>query len=479
MKTNLHVLCVLLGPLAGIPQTAARAATVFPIATNPAVIAYGTGIAFDGANYLVEGLTGTNANEVTNVSVQLVSASGALLGSPLAIGGGASLAGSLDFRSAGLCFGNTNYLVGWSDGTISSGVDIFGQLISRSGAKVGSTFNLLASQGAHGFQIGKALASDGTNYLVVWQDTGDSYVYGQLVTPAGTLSGSEFLISSAPEGEASIAVTFGKTNYLGVAQNISAETGGSNQVYGVLISLSGLVGASFHISQSASTDQSALAVGFDGTNYLVVWPSDPGPETGQTVTNWQLHARLVSQAGTFPGNEIALITNGNQVVPSLAFDGANYLLTCGFDSNTTNSDRNLRCQFLDPSANLVGPLFTPLAPQGTNSPLFAFHGILFDGSRFVMAATLGTLGTNGEVYGAFIPASTTRPTLAATGPRVGTQFPLLLTGTPGINYAIQMSTNLVLPNWTGLVTNSPTNGVFTFTDTAATNRSRFYRALKQ
>jgi hypothetical protein len=62
---------------------------------------------------------------------------------------------------------------------------------------------------------------------------------------------------------------------------------------------------------------------------------------------------------------------------------------------------------------------------------------------------------------------------------VGDQFPLLLTGTPGINYAIQVSTNLGLPNWTALTTNSPTNGPFSFTDSNATNASRFYRAVAQ
>jgi hypothetical protein len=44
------------------------------------------------------------------------------------------------------------------------------------------------------------------------------------------------------------------------------------------------------------------------------------------------------------------------------------------------------------------------------------------------------------------------------------QFSLSLTGTPGINYAIQISTNLALSNWTAVVTNSPTNGTFNFTD---------------
>jgi hypothetical protein len=42
-----------------------------------------------------------------------------------------------------------------------------------------------------------------------------------------------------------------------------------------------------------------------------------------------------------------------------------------------------------------------------------------------------------------------------------------------------MAANLAAPNWTALVTNSPANGTFPFTDPSATNRSRFYRAVKQ
>ena len=42
-----------------------------------------------------------------------------------------------------------------------------------------------------------------------------------------------------------------------------------------------------------------------------------------------------------------------------------------------------------------------------------------------------------------------------------------------------MSTNLTLTNWTTLVTNSPTNGAFNFTDPHATNSMRFYRAVAQ
>jgi hypothetical protein len=461
----------------GVNWAGAQGTTVFPIATNSAVIQYIDGIAFDGTNYLVEMLTGTNASGVSNVVVQLVSASGALIGSQIVVGGGSSLQSAV-----GLAFGQTNYLVVWSDSTISSGVDMFGQFISRTGAKVGSAFNLLQSQGSHGFQTVKALASDGTNFLTVWQDGNGEYYYGQLVAAAGTLSGSEFLISDQTQGGSTSArVMFGTTNYFVVWQSDNGISEHA-QAFGELVSRNGSPGNPFQIGQTASTDESqvgGVAAAFDGTNYLAIWMWNPGPETGGSVTNWQVYGRLISQTGTFPGSELVLTTNRDQVIPSLAFDGANYLLSFGYDSNTTNSDANLVCEFLDRSGSELGVQFTPFAAQGTNLPLFALNGILFDGTRYAIAGTVGSLGVNGEVFGAFIPASTTPPTLAPTGSLAGTAFPLLLTGTPGINYAIQVSTNLSVNNWSAIVTNSPTHGTFSFTDTSASNKSRFYRAVKQ
>ena len=463
----------------------ALAQTVFPIATNPTVIQYGDGIAFDGTNYLVGLVTGTNASALTNVVVQLVSSSGGVIGSQIVAGGG------VDLKSpGGLAFGQSNYMVAWSDSTVNVGVDMFGQFISRAAAKVGPAFNLLQSQGAYGFQGVKAVASDGTNFLVVWQDQSTEFFYGQLVTSSGTLSGNAFLISSQSQNASFAPVASGKTNYLVVWQ-----TGVSDgyQTYGAFVSRSGIAGSPFQIGLSVSTDYDPLGVAFDGTNYLVAWSVDDWNNVNGSgnglIPQLDIYGRLVSQTGAFPGNELELVTDvGDQVFPTIAFDGANYLLAWGYGSfNATNP--TIRFQFFNHSASPIGPEFSLFDKQGTNSPLWAINGLLFDGTRFAVAATLGTIveNTNGqiaefpsaEVYGGFILASTTPPTLAPAGSLVGSQFPLLLAGTPGINYAIQTSTNLTLLNWTALITNSPTNGPFSFTDKIATNASRFYRAVKQ
>jgi hypothetical protein len=211
----------------------------------------------------------------------------------------------------------------------------------------------------------------------------------------------------------------------------------------------------------------------------VVWNFD-SEIGGADNPVWNIYGRFLTPAGTFPGNEFAIVTNGNPVFPMVAFDSANYLLVWNQNFDATNS--NAYFQFLIASGQPIGCQFTPFTAQGTQVPLPAIP--LFDGKRIAAVATLSAGGFippayGSGVYGTFIPSSTTPPQFCAGATCANNQFSLSLAGTPGINYAIQMATNLIAPNWTSIVTNSPTNGTFTFTDPGATNRSRFYRAVKQ
>ena len=474
MKTLLYRFLITLALFASLHR--ANATTVFPIATNTSIVELVKGgTASSGSNYLV----GLNQNS-TNVCVQLVSTNGALIGSLMTVG-----ASKGEPRVA---FGKTNYLAFWGNDYISGAIDLYGQLISSSGVKVGSAFPLLQSLGTHGFQAEQAIAYDGTNFLVVWEDNNaaTNKFYGQLVTTAGTLSGAEFLIGSAatggaynPQNDSATFLAFGATNYLFVWQIKVSDSPETWSTYGCFISRSGAVNGPIQISQTNSPSYNPLTIAFDGTNYLVVWNRDIGLGY-PNPTIWNIDARFVAPGGTFPGNEFTLVTN-QAIYPSLAFDGVNYLFAWAW-----NSHSNLFYEFLNRSANAVGPAFTVFQLQPTNA--FGFGSVTFDGNRFGAVANLGsvTVDTNGNVtgigssavYGAFIPSSKALPKLSSTS-FTNRQFSLTLAGTPGINYAIQMATNLTPVNWTAIATNSPTNGAFTFTDTSATNKNRFYRALSQ
>ena len=103
MKAVLEIKQSLLGLVLAVAFSPTGAtASPFPIATNPAAIELGWGVASEGSNLLVGLVAGTN------ISVQLISPVGALLGSPVTIGQNPSLPPP----TVGIACGQTNYLVG-------------------------------------------------------------------------------------------------------------------------------------------------------------------------------------------------------------------------------------------------------------------------------------------------------------------------------------------------------------------------------
>ena len=407
-----------------LSTTFAQGATIYPIATSTSLEELSGGIAASGSNYLVGYLSGSN------ICFQMASTNGALLGSAVTIGtseGNPHVAAS-----------KTSFLEVWFDDFTAT---TFGQIISSSGTKVGSAFSL-------GSVEDFGLASDGTNFLVVLNNNGyqgNYYAYGQLVSPAGALLGSQFLISSQVANGKQDAVAFGKTNYLVVwfSQNVVNE-GNTNLVYGSFVSGNGSAGSPFQIGQTPAPDQSFLNVAFDGTNYLAAWMWDPYPETGGSVTNWNIYGRLVSQTGTFPANELQLVTDpGNDGFPSLAFDGTNYLLLWSYGFNVI-TNTNIRFQFFNRTGSAITPEFTLFTAQGTNSPLIAINGLLFDGTQYAMAATLGAeFFSSGDIYGGILsPSFSLRPPRITAFQKNGL---LTWTNAPGTNLFVLQS--LPAPAW--------------------------------
>jgi len=439
-------------------------AQVFPIATNPAVFELGGGAVFDGSNYLVGFVSGTN------IVGQRISPTGALVGAPVVVGTNVGFPPAVAIAGA-----RTNALVAWSDYSRSNGVTMFGRIWAHGSGAPGAAFPLLASVGSHGFQTVQAAASDGTNYLVVWRDSAQNNFYGQFVSAAGTLSGPEFLLFSGPGEEASLALAFGRTNYL------LAWQGGEDteDTYARTVAPGGALGSVVKLSATASRDLNPLAIGFDGMNYLVTW---------NCTTNYggpgelMLAGRLVSPSGTPLGAEQILVTE-RASVPAVAFDGAHYLLAWGYNTATTNSDINIRARFLDRSGNAIGPVITPFPPRGSNPPLLPLNGVLFDGNRFLLTATYGSfvmdpngdiVGFNGgDVYGRFLPRSTTPPVFTNAA-LINGRFQGQLQVVPGVTYTLEISTNLTSWQPVDAVSSDGTNLLHLEDDQPATALPRLF-----
>ena len=447
----------------------------FPIATNPVVPELSGGVAFDGVTYLFGYVSGTNL-----VGVR-VSTNGQLIGSPVIVGTNVGWP-----PRAALASARTNCLVVWSDFSKTSGVTMFGRICEPTSGTVYPAFPLLPSPGTNGFQVVLDAASDGTNYLVIWCDTKDGVfddgeldyvtrVYGQFVTGAGTLSGSKFVVAEGLKIR-ELALAFGRTNYL------MAFQAGDNDHRTLCrtIGLNGALGPLTETSSTLSWDSNPLGIGFDGTNYLVLWNCSTnynGP--GELM----LFGRIVSPSGTPLGSELVIDTN-RCGFPAVGFDGKNYLVL--WSVNVDSPNPSIKAGFLNSSGNPVGPVLSPLPVVGTNSPFWAYRGLMFDGRRFVLSATFGKFISDesggiiefvGDVYGAFFPRSTTPPYFTNVTIANGF-FQGQLYVVPGLYYTIEISTNLNSQAWlpVDIVSSTQTN-LLTLGDDEPPTGNLFVRAV--
>ncbi len=422
--------------------------------------------AFDGTNILV-GIQG-GAVDHDEITAQLVTTNGILSGARVTTG----RFGGIPHAS----FDGNRYLMVWSDAGTSPDDDIYGQFFSRAGALSGSPFPICTANGLQDLDSNNHIAFDGNNYLVVWRDyrngAANTDIYGRIVTPNGTLSGTEITISNDTERQAGASVCFDGSNYLVVWQ--SRRTGAAElwDTYGKFISKAGVSGTKFLISQAASASYNPTSLAFDGSNYLVVWNRDIGPGY-PAPTDWDIYGRLVTTAGGFVGNEFAITTApGSQIsFGGVIFDGYSYAITW-VDTDTSS----LKHRYYDRSGTPLVGEFSFFGPQGTKSPI---GGFLSAGSTMLVGASfVDAQFANGDLYGLFLP----KLRLDMVSPYANGNFEMKLSGAPGLNYAIQTTIDLTpaTPTWTTLTSSNTLDGVFRFTHAGTgTGNQRYYRAIQQ
>ena len=221
-------------------------------------------------------------------------------------------------------FDGTNYFVVWQDMAMPNGTHgIFGARLSREGLLLDSAGTLI-SRGAYD-HIEPSVAFDGLNYLVVWRRqraNGESCdVYGARISTAGIpIDTTGIPISAFDHLEIDPAVTFGGSYYLVVWEDYR----NSQELYGARINRQGRVLDSFGIRISMSTDGNQHpAVGFNGSNYLVVWS-----ERDSTANSYDIRGSRLDQNGVVLDTAAIPISNapGSKYSPALTFDGVNYLV---------------------------------------------------------------------------------------------------------------------------------------------------------
>ena len=222
-----------------------------------------------------------------------------------------------------------------------------------------------------------AVASDGTDFLVVsCREIGaEPGVFGTIVSRAGVVLTGFALGAVEPvfgcQGQRP-AVTFDGSNYLVVFSRVTGT--GSREIVGNRVSPSGMLldGAD---GFSIPSDAYPEAIAFDGENYLFV---------GVSFDNSTLHdivGAKVTQTGQVLDEFPIFVAPGGQVMPAVAFDGANYLVVW---SDTRSGSA------VGPDADIYGTRVTPagvvLDPAGipisTGAGPQASPGIAFDGTNY-------------------------------------------------------------------------------------------------
>jgi hypothetical protein len=176
-----------------------------------------------------------------------------------------------------LAAGPGGYLVGWQDDrSAQSGSDIFGARVTATGT-VRDTAGLPISLGPSG-QFHPAVAANGTNFLVVWEDDRDYLdrgldIYGTRVTSAGRVADpSGLAICTLTNDQSAPAVAANGTSFLVVWQDGRNDATSLVDIYGSRVSARGAVLDPNGIAISTANNfQLTPGVAATAGDYLVVW----------------------------------------------------------------------------------------------------------------------------------------------------------------------------------------------------------------
>jgi hypothetical protein len=275
-------------------------------------------------------------------------------------------AAPVDVPEVGVAFDGTNYLVAWAEFHAATTEDVYAARISSAGTVLDTT-PIAISTG-----VGSArhpdVAWDGTNFTVVWDETGTLIdVKAARVSPAGVLQGV-FAVSAAANDQTDPAVAWGGTEYLVTWSDLRS---GVADVYAARVTAAGTVLDPNGIAVSAGTGaQDFPAVDFDGTNFLATWNDT------RDLLDHDVYASRVAQDGTvLDPSGIAVDTRAlRDPAPAVTWTGTSHLVVFGSGTATAWGQVQARRLSVTGSEAAASPIVVSRGANSQISPQVASNG---------------------------------------------------------------------------------------------------------
>lgn len=163
----------------------------------------------------------------------------------------------------------------------------------------------------------------GTNgYLIAWTEAnaGTYYIMGRLLGPSGAPTGSPFIIDSSTQSqEGAVHIAFDGTNYLVVWPQLATMS--TTNIVGRYVNSTGTVVNSVTIAAGIGINASDVGIIFAAGQYFVAYSDGVAP-------SFNYYLRSVSTGGTVStATQINTTTSQNDNPTGLAYDGTNLLIT--------------------------------------------------------------------------------------------------------------------------------------------------------
>jgi Protein of unknown function (DUF3152) len=309
-----------------------------------------------------------------------------------------------DQHAPAVAFDGRQYLVVWHDRR-QAGSDVYAARVDTAGTVLDPAG--IAVSTASGVQRNAAVAFDGANFLVVWEDgrsraTGPD-VYAARVSPEGAvLDPGGFPVSAAPAAESSPAVARTGTGVL-------VAWGSGSDIRGARLSPAGAVADPLGIAIStAPGPQREPALAFDGANALVAW------EDGRAGAAPDVYAARVSAAGAVldPGGVAVAAAPGAETSPAVSSAGSGGFLVAWTSGAAGGSDVSAARVGAGGAVLAPGTIAVAADPGEQAAPALAFGG-----SGYLVAWQHARLATR-DLHAARI--SSTGAVLDAAGIAVST-----------------------------------------------------------